>query len=247
MSLRKKNFIVFIIGMSLIYIIHLSFNYSTAACMTPVLEDDQKVILIDPGHGGIDGGAESKSGTVEKNINLSISIKLRDRLKSMGYNVKMTREQDNGLYTNDGSINKKKIEDLNNRCTIKRESNCDVFISIHQNSFTESCYYGSQVWYSKSEDSEKLAHIIQENLRRDLDKKNKRIEKPAGNSYKILRCYFTIPSVIVECGFLTNAEEEKRLTNDEYQNKIADSLAKSVQEYFGDVEEVVPRWRKFLK
>jgi N-acetylmuramoyl-L-alanine amidase len=214
--------------------------------MTPVVEDDEKIILIDPGHGGIDGGAETKKGNIEKHINLSVSLKLRDRLKDMGYTVIMTRENDNGLYTEGGSINKKKFEDLNNRCKIKRESNCDVFISIHQNFFDESCYHGAQVWYSKSEKSEKLAHIIQENLRKDLDRKNKRVEKAAGNSYKILRCYFSIPSVIVECGFLTNPQEEKKLVDDEYQNKIADSLAKSIQEYFGDIEEVVPYWKKIL-
>lgn len=246
MNLRKKNFIVFISVISFIYILYQNFNYSAMVCMTPVLEDGEKIILIDPGHGGIDGGAETKRGTVEKNINLSISLKLRDRLKNMGYNVIMTREEDKGLYTEDGSINKKKIQDLNNRCKIKRESNCDIFISIHQNFFTESYYHGAQVWYSKSEDSEKLAHIIQENLREDLDKKNKRIEKSAGNSYKILRCYCNTPSVIVECGFLTNNEEEKKLINDEYQNKIADSLVKSIQEYFGDVEDVVPYWRRVL-
>jgi len=210
--------------------------------MTPVQADDEKIILIDPGHGGIDGGAESKRGTIEKDINLSISLKLRDNLKKLGYTVLMTREEDKGLYTENGNMNKKKHEDLNNRCKIKRESNCDIFVSIHQNFFEQSYYSGAQVWYSKSEDSEKLAHIIQQNLRKDLDNKNKRVEKP-GNSYKVLRCYCSIPSVIVECGFLTNPQEEAKLIKDEYQHKVAESISKSIEEYFQEQNGTRDIWK----
>ena len=143
----------------------------------------------------------------------------------------MTREEDKGLYTEGGSLNKKKVEDLNSRCKIKRESNCDIFVSIHQNFFKQSYYSGAQVWYSKNEDSERLAHIIQQNFRKDLNKKNNRVEK-LGNTYKILRCYCSIPSVIVECGFLTNPQEEKKLITEEYQDKITESIEKSIREYF---------------
>ena len=191
-----------------------------------------KIILIDPGHGGIDGGATSKSGVVEKNINLSIALKLREILRAKGYKVLMTRQEDVGLYSDKGRIRDKKIEDLNNRCKMKAESNCDMFISIHQNKFEQSQYYGAQVWYSRNQKSRILAQIIQRNLREDINNNNKRVEKPANNSIKVLRCYDTMPSVLVECGFLSNPDEEQKLITDEYQRKIAESIAKSVDEYF---------------
>lgn len=109
-----------------------------------------------------------------------------------------------------------------------------MFISIHLNMFTESKYYGAQVWYSNNEDSKKFAGILQDNLREELDSNNKREEKPAKNSYKILRCNDEIPSVIVECGFLSNINEREKLKNKEYQNKISEAISKSVKMYFDE-------------
>lgn len=190
------------------------------------------VILIDPGHGGIDGGAQAKDGTMEKNINLKISSKLKDNLKKYGYSIFMTRDSDKGLYIESGKIRKKKIEDLNNRVKMKKNTNCNVFISIHLNMFPQSQYYGAQVWYSKNEHSKYLAKIIQTNLIKDLDKSNIRHEKPALNSYKILRENDCMPSVIVECGFLSNEQEKEKLKSDDYQNKIAKSIACSINQYY---------------
>ena len=193
-----------------------------------------KLILIDPGHGGMDGGAMSKRGTVEKHINLSISLKVRDKLEDLGYEVIMTREEDNGLYTESRNIYKMKKEDLNKRCNMKRNSNCDLFISIHQNFFPDNSCCGPQIWYSKNEESNIFAHITQENFNYDLGY-NKRIEKEEGNAYKILRCYTNIPSVIVECGFLSNPKEEELLKTEIYQDKIASSIVKSIQEYYDSI------------
>ena len=193
--------------------------------------NEKKMILIDPGHGGIDGGAVSKKGTLEKDINLAISLKLRDELKKCGFNVIMSREEDVGLYSDRGRIRDKKREDLKNRCLLKENSGCHMFISIHQNAFPQVQYYGAQVWYSKTEDSKMLAHIVQENLKADLNGGNKRMEKPAVEGYKILQCR-TIPSIIVECGFLSNAAEEEKLRTEDYQKKIAQSIAKSVVQFF---------------
>lgn len=196
------------------------------------VKGNSKIILIDPGHGGIDGGAQAKDGTCEKDINLNISLKLRKYLESKKYKVIMTRQEDKGLYTESGKIRKKKLEDLENRCKIKVNSNCDAFISVHLNMFPESKYYGAQVWYGDNKESEKLAGIIQKNMINDLDKNNKRKEKPAKNSYKILRYGKNIPSVIVECGFLSNDAERQKLKDTSYQQKVAESLGKSVEEFF---------------
>ncbi|MHC6178412.1 N-acetylmuramoyl-L-alanine amidase CwlD [Clostridium sp. JNZ X4-2] len=193
---------------------------------------NKNIILIDPGHGGMDSGAVSKDGVMEKEINLKISNKLKDKLLKRGYRVVMTREQDKGLYTEKGRIRKKKVEDLNNRCKLKKDTECNMFISIHLNMFPQSKYYGAQVWYSKNENSKKLAGILQGNLISDLDKNNNRKEKAALNSYKVLRCNDSIPSVLVECGFLSNIEEKNKLIKDGYQDKIAESIAKSVDDYY---------------
>ncbi|SFC82418.1 N-acetylmuramoyl-L-alanine amidase CwlD [Clostridium uliginosum] len=188
-------------------------------------EKSQHVILIDPGHGGIDGGAKSKNGTVEKDINLAISLKLKNALDEEGYIVYLTREDDNQLDS-------KKVNDLNARCRMKKENNCDVFISIHQNIFPQKACFGAQVWYSDNDKSEVLASNIQNMLKENINDNNKRISKPAKNQYKILRDGYEGACVLVECGFLSNYEEEQRLKSDEHQNKIVKGILSGVNLYF---------------
>jgi N-acetylmuramoyl-L-alanine amidase len=229
--MRKKYKYFILVIITIIFIFLDNLYICTKVFATPTQIDGNKVVLIDPGHGGIDGGAVSKNGTIEKYLNLDISLKVRERLIKLGYQVLMTRDEDRGLYTENGDINKMKVEDLNNRCKMKRDSNCDLFISIHQNFFEQSSCHGAQIWYSKNDESGKLAQIIQENLNKDLGY-NKRKVKEANNAYKILRCFTNIPSIIIECGFITNSEEENKLKSEAYQVKIADSIVKSIQEYF---------------
>lgn len=225
---RKELIVPIICFLTIIFAVQFQFNGVKAVAT----DAKNKVILIDAGHGGIDGGALSKSGTVEKDINLSISLKLRDILSKQGYKVIMTREEDKGLYTNDGKIRKKKIEDLNNRLKMKNESKCDMFISIHLNMFPEAQYYGAQVWYGSNSNSERLAKVLQDNFKKNINDGNKRVEKPAGQSYKILSGDNPIPQVIVECGFLSNYNEEQLLKSEQYQLTIADIIAKSIDEYY---------------
>lgn len=230
MRSQKRRLIFFLI--TAISVLCIFINKNVSAYKKNIDNNSEKIILIDPGHGGMDGGAVSQNGTVEKNINLSISLKLRDELKKNGYKVVMTREEDKWLCGDESKIRQKKRADLNNRWKMKKESNCDAFISIHLNMFPESKYYGAQVWYSDNENSKKLASVIQSNFKLYLDETNKRLEKPANDQYKILRNGDNIPSVIVECGFLSNLEEERKLKDEEYQGKIANIIAKSVKEYF---------------
>ncbi|WP_125003026.1 N-acetylmuramoyl-L-alanine amidase CwlD [Clostridium tagluense] len=211
-------------------VVNLSFVKQTMN--NEKLQVGGKKILIDAGHGGMDGGTSSKNGTLEKNINLSIAIKLKEKLQKLGYQVVMTREEDTGLYSRSGTIRESYTEDLKKRCNLKKSSNCDMLISIHLNYFTESKYYGAQVWYSNYKESSILAAVTQKNLRIDLDPSNKRVQKPAKNAYRILRENDTMPSVIVECGFLSNYEEEQKLKSDEYQQKIAESISKSIGEFY---------------
>ena len=194
--------------------------------------NEQKVILIDPGHGGFDGGAQSKTGTIEKGINLEIGQKLKSNLEGKGYKVVMTREGDEGLYSKGTTIREKKREDLKKRSEMKKETNCDIFISIHQNMFAQSKCYGAQVWYASNDQSAKLAKNIQDSLKETVDDNNKRIEKAAGESYLILRDKYEGASVLVECGFLSNPEEEIRLKSEEHQNKIIEGLSLAIDRYF---------------
>ena len=185
----------------------------------------KSIILIDPGHGGIDGGARSKNGTIEKDINLLIATKLKKELEDAGYTVNMTREEDLQLDS-------KKVKDLNARCQMKKDTKCDVFISIHQNIFPQTSCFGAQVWYASNDNSKLLADEIQNSIKETVDDKNKRIPKAAKEQYRILRDGYDGACVLVECGFLSNYEEEQKLKSDEHQDKIVKGIIDGVNKYF---------------
>ena len=210
----------------------LSFLVLNISFLKVNAEENNKVIVIDPGHGGIDGGAKSENGVIEKDINLSISLKTKDALESKGYKVIMTRSEDVGLYTEGKKVREKKIEDLGNRVKIKKENKCDAFISIHQNMFPQKNCKGAQVWSANNEPSQKLGKIIQQKFKEEVDQNNKREAKVAKKEYKILNDGYEGASVIVECGFLSNPEECELLGKEDYQNKIANTLANAIDEYF---------------
>ena len=201
-------------------------------------DNSDKVILIDPGHGGIDGGAKSKAGTIEKDINLQISLKLRDNLEEKGYKVYMTRDEDKGFYQKGKTIKEKKREDLNRRVEMKKETECDIFISNHQNMFPQSKCYGAQVWYASNEKSYNLATIVQEAIKESVKDNNKRVAKPAADAYLILRDKYEGASILVECGFLSNPDEESRLKSDKHQNLIVEGISNGIDKYFeGDINK----------
>lgn len=195
-------------------------------------DESQKIILIDPGHGGIDGGAKSQSGTIEKDINLQIALKLRDNLEEKGYKVCMTRESDEGLYQEGKTVKEKKREDLKKRVSLKTETNCDIFVSIHQNMFPQSKCYGAQVWYASNEKSYELATKVQESIKETVNDNNKRVAKPAGEAYLILRDKYEGASIIVECGFLSNPTEEQELKTDAHQELIVKGISDGIDKYF---------------
>lgn len=207
---------------------------------TFAMDNSDKVILIDPGHGGIDGGAQSKAGTIEKDINLQIALKLRDNLEEKGYKVYMTRDEDEGLYQKGNTVREKKREDLNRRVEMKKETECDMFVSIHQNMFPQSKCYGAQVWYASNDNSYNLATIVQDSIKESVKDNNKRVAKPAAEAYLILRDKYEGASILVECGFLSNPDEEVKLKSDEHQNLIVEGISGGIDKYFdGDVNKNV--------
>ncbi|MBS5987812.1 N-acetylmuramoyl-L-alanine amidase [Clostridium sp.] len=197
----------------------------------PVMAEEvsKGIVLIDAGHGGIDGGAQSKNGTIEKDINLQISKRLKEKLEKEGYKVYMTREEDKELSP-------KKVKDLEARCKMKIETKCDVFISIHQNKFNSEKCFGAQVWYASNEKSMKLAKYVQDSLKERVKDNNKRLEKPAKEQYKILRDKYDGACLIVECGFLSNNEEEQRLKSESHQNQIVDGITIGINKYFDEIK-----------
>lgn len=187
--------------------------------------DGEVVVVIDAGHGGNDPGKVGTLGTLEKDINLSIALKLKEVLEQKGVKVVLTRTDDACLST-PGATNKK-TSDMNNRVEIINSANADCLISIHQNSYTDSSVKGAQVfYYGSSEESKKLAEELQSSLISNVDSDNNRQCKE-GNDYFILR-KTTCPGVIVECGFLSCPEEEKKLIDETYQQKIAEAIAETV-------------------
>ena len=176
------------------------------------------IVLIDAGHGGFDPGKVGIDSSLEKDINLAISLKLQTLLTQNDIEVIMTRTTDTALST-DSDTNKKKADMRRRREAIKN-STPDVVISIHQNSFPSEQSKGAQVfYYSHSKESKELATILQNQLIKTLDPSNHRLEK-ANDTYYLLKTN-VCPMVIVECGFLSNYEEATKLNSDQYQNQIA--------------------------
>lgn len=197
----------------------------------PVMAEEvsKGIVLIDAGHGGIDGGAQSRNGTIEKDINLQISKRLKEKLEKEGYKVYMTREEDKELSP-------KKVKDLEARCKMKIETKCDIFISIHQNKFNSEKCFGAQVWYASNEKSMKLAKYVQGSLKEVVKDNNKRLEKAAKEQYKILRDKYDGACLIVECGFLSNNEEEQRLKSESHQNQIVEGTTIGINKYFDEIK-----------
>ena len=229
----KKKSIIWVIMLLIAIIIGLFgiYKYSNAIRVSS-LPTLRKVIIIDPGHGGIDGGMiGTTTGVYESKINLEIALRLRKYLEESGSLVLMTRDEDVGLYTDGGTIRKKKNEDLRNRKRLFDESNADIVISIHSNSFVQSQYYGAQAFYSPNCEMSKLAaKFIQEELIRVLDNGNTRKAKAKKDVYILKN--IKVPTVLVECGFLSNPGEEKLLKSSKYQEKIAWSIYVGILKYF---------------
>ena len=191
-----------------------------------------KTIVIDAGHGKPDEGAESSKGTTEAETNLKIALKLQNLLEQSGSSVILTRSDENAIYDIDAkTLKQKKISDIRNRVKIGNESSADIFVSIHLNKIPQQQYDGWQTFYKDgNEQGKKLAEKIQNNLNDAIQKENKRVAKTIDNVYIIK--HVEIPTTIVECGFLSNPEEEKLLLEDEYQNKLAWGIYNGIIDYF---------------
>lgn len=199
------------------------------ATATPV---SGKVVVLDAGHGTPDEGAQSSKGTTEAETNLKIALKVQNLLEQSGCTVILTRSDEKAIYDLDKTtLKEKKISDIRNRVKIGNESSADIFVSIHLNKIPQQQYYGWQCFYKEgNEQSNKLAKSIQENLNKSMQKENNRVAMKIDNIYIIK--HVEVPTSIVECGFLSNPEEEKQLLDDNYQNRLAWGIYSGIINYF---------------
>ena len=195
-------------------------------------------VVIDAGHGGEDGGASSADGIVEKELNLKIAELLCDMLKSNGVKVVMTRTEDVLLYDKNADyIGRKKALDLAERRKIAEETENCIFVSIHMNAFPMTQYSGLQVWYSPNNPaSQSLAESIRKTVCETLQPDNERQSKRATSSIYLLH-HLNAPAVLIECGFLSNPQECAKLSQEDYQKKLAFSIYLSIVNYLNDTSK----------
>lgn len=177
-------------------------------------------------------GAQSSNGTTEAESNLKITLKVQNLLEQSGATVILTRSDENAIYDIDAkTLKQKKISDIKNRVKIGNESSADIFVSIHLNKIPQQQYWGWQTFYKEgNEKGIKLAKNIQNSLNETIQKENKRVPMKIDNVYIIK--HVEIPTAIVECGFLSNPEEEQLLLQDEYQDKLAWGIYCGIMQYF---------------
>lgn len=232
--LRKKRIINLLTVLTVCLVICFfqtsSINKKTVS--TVALPVTNKVIVIDAGHGVPDEGAESSRGTSEAETNLKIALKLQSLLEQSGATVILTRSDENAIYDIDSkTLKQKKVSDLKNRVKIGNESSADIFVSIHLNKIPQQQYSGWQTFYkSGDENSITLAKCIQNNLNEAIQRENTRVPMKLDTVYIMKNV--EIPITIVECGFLSNPEEEKMLLDNEYQDRLAWGIYTGIADYF---------------
>lgn len=228
----KRKWLFFIALILIILLSMIRLKQSTEPTFLPI---QNRVIALDAGHGGIDPGKVGNTGVTEEELNLKIALKLRKIIEQNGGIVVLTREDENGLYTEKSTtVKEKKTEDLKKRRSLVDESEPDIFISIHLNSFPEEKYYGAQAFFKKDcVASEKLANDIQEEIRNIVDKDNKRVPQPRDSIFLIREV--EKPAVLIEGGFLSNRNEERLLKSEKHQEKIAWAIYVGINKFFNEI------------
>lgn len=190
-----------------------------------------QIFVIDAGHGGIDGGATSCTGVLESELNLQIALRLNDLLHLLGCDTRMIRTTDKSVFTSGDTIAAQKVSDLKQRVKMVNETENGILISIHQNTFSDGRYSGAQVFYAQDSESQILAGQLQSNLILALNPGSNRKCKKADGIYLIE--HITGPGVLIECGFLSNIEEESKLRSKDYQQRLCAVIATTLCDHFG--------------
>lgn len=197
---------------------------------TPI--ERKHCIIIDPGHGGVDGGATSCTGLLESTLNLEISLRLNDLFHLLGYDTRIIRTGDISVYTKGETIAQKKISDLKERVRIVNETENAILVSIHQNNFSDSRYSGAQIFYSSTAQSKQLAEQLQTAFKETINQGSNRICKKSNGIY--LMEHINKPGILIECGFLSNPEEESKLKRPEYQKQLSCVVAATISSFLSN-------------
>ena len=228
MFLLNKKRILFILFTLLTPIILCSSITTIETSSIPV---SSHTIILDAGHGLPDSGASANDGTSEQNINLNITLKVQKLLEASGSTVILTRSDENGIYDIDSK--NKKQSDMKNRVSLANSSNAEIFVSIHLNKIDIASCSGWQSFYQKNNENSKiLANHIQQNLNTSIQKNNKREILPLSGKYILDN--IKIPTVIVECGFLSNNSELSNLKTEKYQENLAWGIYTGIIDYFSN-------------
>ena len=238
MLIRSKYIIldfILIFGLFVVYVLLIIIAFYNIDSLSAVNANGKNnvTIVLDAGHGGEDGGAVA-NGIIEKDINLSITNKLRDLFKSSGFNVVTTRDSDSMQDADGATLRERKVNDMKKRLSLFNENESNIVISIHQNKFTQEAYSGAQVFYSANNiDSSNLSEAVRSNIVAMLQPDNTRECKKATNDIYLLY-NAKVPAIIVECGFLSNYNEAQMLKNDTYQSKMAFAVFSGFLEYYNN-------------
>ncbi len=207
----------------------LGFSHAITAAAQQELLKSQVTIVLDPGHGGEDGGAISCTGVAESQINLEISLRIHDLLHLLGYNTTMIRDTDTSVYTQGDTISQRKVSDLKERVRRIQETKDAMLVSIHQNQFSDSQYNGAQVFYAGETSSKSLAQAMQTALVEKLNPGSRRQCKKAEGIY--LMQHIDCPGILIECGFLSNPEEEVKLRSERYQKMLSCVISATLAQF----------------
>ena len=201
--------------------------------------EETRIVILDAGHGGEDGGASSAGGSRESDINLNIVLKTEALMAFLGVRTELTRSEDRSIHSDGAStIHEKKVSDLKNRVEFVNSASDAMLISVHQNYFTDSRYSGAQVFYNVGDVSRQWGEGTQEVLRQLLNPDNDRTAKAIPDNIYLFS-HISCPAILVECGFLSNGEEASLLLTDAYQRKISLSLAGA---YLREIQMIPTVW-----
>ncbi len=231
MKLNKKSVRLTLGMLGCFALLAVCARFSDMVVPTSAGVSERPVIVLDAGHGGLDSGAVGKSGLLEKDVNLSVVKHLQQMLELSGFEVVTTRDEDISIYdAGVEGIRNQKLSDMDNRLEIVQSYPDSIFLCIHQNNYTDPRYFGGQMFYNNNNpDNRTLAQIMQ-NRFADLQEGNDREIKLSGDELYLLR-FNKNPSLMVECGFLSNPEEEAKLATPEYQKQLAFTIYSGVMEF----------------
>lgn len=237
MKVNKKSLRLTFVLIGCFIVLAICARITEHALPTAAAASTKPVIVLDAGHGGLDSGAVGATGVLEKDVNLSIVLALRDMFEMSGFEVVLTRDEDISIYDPGvEGIRNQKLNDMDNRLAIIQKYPDSIFLCIHQNNFTDPKYFGGQMFYNNNNPQNRTLAQIMQNKFAQLQPGNGREIKLTGEELFLLKSNKN-PSLMIECGFLSNPEEEQKLSTWEYQQKVAFTIYGGVMEFIDATAE----------